>query len=289
MKRRSFLQAACLSQALPLLAKAGVQVGAHLWMFAAKQPGYDATPVLEDVFRQYSTAGLDGIELMHQILLHEDAVQRVGELSNRYNLPVIGTSYEAPMWSRKEHVKIANDVETLITRLGALKGRTLGISVGDAGRKKTPSEFDAQADMLRQIMQICKDKKVRPNLHNHVYEVRDNEYDLQHTLERVDGIALGPDVGWLYRAGINPVGFITRYQDRIVFMHLRDETADHKWPDALGDGVIDFAAIGHALPQMHFSGDVMIELAHETDFVPVRPFGESVRASREYVRRVMRY
>ena len=92
MKRRSFLQAACLSSALPLLAKAGVRVGAHLWMFAAKQPGYDATPVLEDVFRQYSTAGLDGIELMHQILLHEDAVQRVGELSSRYKLPVIGTS-----------------------------------------------------------------------------------------------------------------------------------------------------------------------------------------------------
>ena len=142
------------------------------------------------------------------------------------------------MWNRKEHVKIANDAETLITRLAALKGRTLGISVGDAGRKKAPSEFDAQADMLRQIMQICRDKKVRANLHNHVYEVRDNEYDLQHTLQRVDGIALGPDVGWLYRAGINPVSFITRYQDRIVFMHLRDETADHKWPDALGDGVM---------------------------------------------------
>jgi len=289
MNRRDILKAAWLPAVQPLWAKAGVRVGAHIWMFAAKQPGYDATPVLEDIFRQYSAVHLDGVELMHQILLHENAVQRVSELSNRYKLPVIGTSFEAPMWNRQEHFKIAKDVETLMTRLAALKGRTLGISVGDAGRKKTPREFDAQADMLRQIIQICKANKVRPNLHNHVYEVRDDEYDLQHTLERVSDIALGPDVGWLYRAGIDPVGFITRYQDRIVFMHLRDETKDHKWPDALGEGVIDFSAIGKTLHQMHFSGDLMIELAHERDFQPTRSFGESVGVSRDYVRRVMRY
>jgi sugar phosphate isomerase/epimerase len=266
-----------------------VRVGAHIWIFAAKQPRYDATPVLEDVFRQYSGAGLDGVELMHQVLLHDDAVDRVAELSQRYKLPVIGTSFEAPMWNRQEHVKIANDVETLVGRLAALKGKTLGLSVGDAGRRKTPRELDAQADMLRQIQQIAKEKKVRPNLHNHVYEVKDGEYDLQHTLERVEGIALGPDVGWLYRAGINPVEFVTRYQDRIVFLHLRDETKDHKWPDALGEGAIDFAAIGKTLHQMKFSGDLVIELAHEPGFMPVRTYGESVRASREYVRRVMRY
>ena len=67
-------------------------MGAHCGCSRPNSRDIDATPVLEDVFRQYSTAGLDGIELMHQILLHDDAVQRVGELSSRYKLPVIGTS-----------------------------------------------------------------------------------------------------------------------------------------------------------------------------------------------------
>ena len=75
----------------------------------------------------------------------------------------------------------------------------------------------------------------------------------------------------------------------MVFAHLRNEKADHTWPEDLTDGAIDYAAVGKALREVGFQGDLMIELAHEKEFVATRPYGESIRLSREWVRRVMGY
>ena len=266
-----------------------VTVGAHPWVYAAKQPNADPTPVLDQIFREFGGAGIDGIELMHAVLMTDGAVERVKELSRRNKLPVIGTSWSAAMWKRDERDAILAQAATLIPRLQQVGGRTLGISVGDARRNKTPAEFDAQAEVLRQVMKICADHGVVPNLHNHVYEVRDGEHDLNGTLERIPGIKLGPDLGWLYRAKVDPADFIRRHKDRIVFVHLRNEKADGKWPETLAEGVIDYAAIGKLLHEIGFAGDLVIELAHERDFAPTRGYGESVRLSRDYVRRVMRY
>lgn len=286
LPRRSFLVAPLALAAAP---RAKVRVGAHLWLFAAKQPGYDATPVLDQVFEQIGRAGVDGLELMNYVLLHDGAVDRIKALSNRHNLPVTGSSWSANLWDRAQHPQALATVRTVIERLHAVGGRTFGISVGDARRKKTESEFDAQADALRQVMKLCADHAIVPNLHNHVYEVRDNEHDLSGTLARIPDIKLGPDLGWLFRARVDPVDFIRRRGPQMVFAHLRNEKADHTWPEDLTEGVIDYRAVGQALHAANFQGDLMIELAHEAAFQPTRTFGDSFRLSRDYVRRVMNY
>jgi sugar phosphate isomerase/epimerase len=266
-----------------------VRVGAHLWVYAAKQPGYDPTPVLEQVFTELGRASLDGIELMHSALLHDDSVARVNELSKRNRLSIIGTSWSGNLWDATRVEADVEQVRTVVDRLAKVRGRTLGISVGDARRKKTDDEFDTQAAALRRIMKICADHGVVPNLHNHIYEVRDGEHDLNGTLARIPGIKLGPDLGWLFRAKVDPVDFIRRRGRQMVFTHLRNELASGKWPEDLTEGVIDYAAIGQALRDVQFSGDLMIELAHERDFQPTRSLGESVRISRDYVRQVMKF
>ena len=75
----------------------------------------------------------------------------------------------------------------------------------------------------------------------------------------------------------------------MVFAHLRNEKADHRWPEDLTEGAIDYGAVGKALRDTGFAGDLMIELAHEKEFVPTRAYGESIGISREWVRRVMGY
>ena len=136
-------------------------------------------------------------------------------------------------------------------------------------------------------MGICAKNKVVLNLHNHIYEVRDDEYDLKGTLARVPGVKLGPDLDWLKGAGVDPVDFIRRYGNRIVYAHLRDRKADGVWSEAMGEGVTDYAAIGRALREMKFDGDVAIELAHPRGFQPTRPLRESLKMSREYVRKTV--
>ena len=108
-------------------------------------------------------------------------------------------------------------------------------------------------------------------------------------LERIPDVKLGPDLNWLIRGGVDPVRFIHEYGSRIVFLHLRDQKADGTWSEAMGEGTTDFKAIGKALHDVHFAGHAIIELAHESSFIPTRPIRESLKMSREFVRQTLGY
>lgn len=266
-----------------------IVVGAHPWVYAAKQPKYDITPILDQIFSDMQWAGIEAIELMHTALLPDDAVARIGRLSERHGLPVLGTSFGGSMCDRAQHDQILEQAETVITRLAKLGGRTFGTSVGHARGVKTSEQLDAQADLLRKIMAVCEDNGVVLNLHNHTYEVENELHDLKGTIERIPDVKLGPDLNWLVRGGVDPVRFIRAYSDRIVFLHLRDQKADGKWSEAMGEGDMDHAAIGRALRETQFKGDAVIELAHERDFERTRPLRESLKMSRQFVKETLGY
>lgn len=266
-----------------------VLVGAHPWVYAATQPKYDITPILDRIFADMQYAGIDAIELMHTALRPDDAVSRIAALSEKYRLPVLGTSFDGAMWNRSQHAAVLKDAELVIPRLAKLGGRTLGTSVGAAPKPKTPEQLDAQAGLLGKIDAICKANNVVLNLHNHTYEVENNLHDLKGTLARLPDVKLGPDLNWLVRGGVDPVTFLRQYGDRIVFLHLRDQKADGTWSEAMGEGAMDYAAIARALREIRFSGDAVIELAHEGNFRPTRPLRESLKISREFVRKTLGY
>jgi len=299
LSRRDFLGAAAVAaaagpaglacaQAGPTAAKK-VVVGAHPWVYAATQPGYDVTPILDRIFADVAYAGLEGIELMHTALRPADAVVRIAALSEKHKLPVLGTSFGGEMWDRRKHADVLRDAELVVPRLAKLGGTTLGTSVGAPPGKKTPEQLDAQADLLRKILDLCRSHGVVLNLHNHTYEVVDDLHDLKGTLARIPDVKLGPDLNWLVRGGVDPAGFIRRFGRRIVFLHLRDQKADGKWPEAMGEGSMDYAAIGKALKEIGFSGHAVIELAHEGGFKPTRPIRESLKLSRQFVRKTLGY
>lgn len=302
LTRRSFLKATAFAVsatglpraigAAPAPAKRKVVVGAHPWVYAATQPNYELTLVLPQIFADFSYAGVDGIELMHTALKPADAVERIGELSTKHRLPVIGTSFNGPMWDRDQHALVLDTAEQVVTRLAKLGGRTLGTSVGPlrgaaAKLRKTPEQLDAQADCLRKVIALGARNGVAVNLHNHTYEVENDLHDLRGTLERIPDVKLGPDLNWLIRGGVNPADFIRRYRKQLVFLHLRDQRKDGKWVESMGEGDTDFGVIAAALREVDFSGDAIIELAHEKDFKPTRPLRESVKLSREYVRKTL--
>ncbi len=264
-----------------------VKVNAHLWVYASKYPpNWDSTPDLETVFADMSYAGINGVELMEINLRHEDAVKNINLLIKKYNLPVSGTSYGANMWDANQHKAIVDDVVLITSRLRQVNGKTFGISVGDAKRVKTEKELDAQAALLQKILVVCSDNGIQANLHNHTYEVENNLHDLKGTLARIPGIKLGPDLNWLIRAGINPVDFINTYGSQMVYMHLRDQYADGRWTEYLGQGVTGFSDIAQALKAQDFRGNAAIELAFPAGFTPVNPLKEDWKTSREYVKNI---
>jgi sugar phosphate isomerase/epimerase len=283
------LESSCRSTQSNARSGKKVLVGGHPWVYAATQPNYDIYPVLEKIFADMSYAGLDGIELMHTALRYPDAVDRIAALSKEHNLPVIGTSFGGAMWDRAQHEAVFEDARVVVTRLAKVGGRTLGTSVGKAPQTKTAEQLDAQAELLRRIIKLCHDNGVVLNLHNHTYEVEDDMHDLRGTLARIPEVKLGPDLNWLVRGGVDPVNFIEAFGDRIVFLHIRDQNADGTWSEAVGEGDMDYVAIGRALRAVDFSGDAVIELAHESNFKPTRPLRDSFKMSRAYVRKTLGY
>jgi sugar phosphate isomerase/epimerase len=262
-----------------------VPVYAHLWAYASRYPpDWDCTPILNEVFSDLKYAGLQGVELMEVSLRHDDAVSRLNDLVQKHQLPVTGTSYYGDMWNKDEHQKILDDVELVVERLHGVGGTMFGITVGDARRKKTEDELDAQAELLKKIIQVCEKNKVEPNLHNHTFEVEDGLHDLKGTLKRIPGFKLGPDLNWLVRGGVDPVWFIKNYGQQMVYMHIRDQRADGKWTEAVGEGVIDFPAISKALKEINYSGKAAIELAF--DEPPKNALKEDWKKSRAYVKKV---
>ena len=198
-------------------------------------------------------------------------------------------SFGGAMWDSTQHQAVLEDAELLIPRLAKLGGRTLGTSVGPAPKRRTSEQLDAQAEVLRKIIALCQANGVVLNLHNHTYEVQDNLHDLKGTLARIPNVKLGPDLNWLVRARVDPAAFIRQFGKQIVFLHLRDQKADGRWSEAMGEGSTDYRAIGKALHEVSFRGDAVIELAHERDFKPTRPLRESLKISREFVRKVLGY
>jgi sugar phosphate isomerase/epimerase len=265
----------------------GIPVGGHPWVYAAKLPQYDITPALDRIFADFAYAGLDGIELMHTALDPDGAVDRIKTLSAHHKMPVIGSSFSAVMWAPEKKSEALEAGRRVITRLEQVGGKTLGVSVGAASKPKTPEQLDHQADVLREMTKIARDHGIEVNLHNHTYEVENGLHDLKGTLERIPDAKLGPDLNWLVRGGVDPVEFIRKYGPRIVFLHLRDQNADGTWSEALGEGAMDYTAIAQALRDVKFQGTAVIELAHESAFVPTRPIRDSLKMSRAFVQNTM--
>ena len=266
-----------------------IPINAHLWIYASKfPPNWDCTPVLETIFSDLSYAGINGLELMEVLLRHDDAVERINGLVEKYNVPVSGSSYGVgfSMWDINQHDKILSDIYEVIPRLSKVGGKTFGISVGHKENGiKTEYELDAQALLLKKIRSICEDNGIEANLHNHTYEVENDMHDLKGTLDRIPGFKLGPDLNWLIRAGIDPVDFINTYGDQIVYLHIRDQYTNGTWSEYVGQGDTDFKSIATALQAKNFSGQMAIELAFPDGYVPQIELKENWKKSRNYVQK----
>jgi sugar phosphate isomerase/epimerase len=301
MNRRNFIRSTSLSVLALSVYKTGnagslikenvrkkITMGAHVWVFASTMPGYDVSPILSQIFSDVSFAGFDGVETMEHPLRSTVYTKQIKELIDQYKIKLIGSSYGADMWNKDKQNEIYEDVDLIFTNMASVGGRTFGVSVGEpAGRKKTDAEFDNQAALLKKLISLGEKKGIVLNLHNHTAEVENNMYDLRGTLKRIPDVKLGPDLNWLLRAGVNPLDFLREYRKQIVFMHLRDQLSNGKWPESLGEGNVNFKEIADVLNEINFEGDAIIELAHENGFVRTRPLKESLKMSRDFMRKTM--
>ena len=114
MDRRKFIRNTSLSALALSLYKTGysrtlikdysgkkITVGAHVWVYASTQPGYDVSPILSQIFSDVAYAGFDGVETMEHPLRSTVYTKQIKELIDQYKIKLIGSSYGADMWNKE--------------------------------------------------------------------------------------------------------------------------------------------------------------------------------------------
>ena len=123
-------------------------------------------------------------------------------------------------------------------------------------------------DLLGYVENKVKEYNISVAIHNHgpndkVYPQPKDIYEKIKSLDKRMGICL--DIGHTMRSGIDPSDALTTYFDRIMDIHLKDETSaniDGQTVEA-GRGVIDLPKFVKTIFQTKYSGHICFE--HEKD------------------------
>ncbi len=268
-----------------------VKIGLH-------QAGWDPRS-LRELFTAARELGYDGVELAPPWL------EKYHNMADVYRLLVaVGTKLAPAAYVGGGELRnpAATDAYLLKARknsrwIKAHGGRyvTYG-TVSGAGKRRTAEERKIIAEAFDRVANVAIAEGCIPLYHNHyVKSCPESKLLLQEDMKLLDWSRwrLCVDTGHLVLALTEPVAFVTKWADKISWMHCKDvKTADAgelerpgtRWQDRftpLGTGVVDFPRILKVLAERQYAGWLVVE----QDNSP-RPY-ETSKASIAYVRRVL--
>lgn len=164
-------------------------------------------------------------------------------------------------------------------------------------------QWDLLIKGLHTLGRIAYDFNMQLVYHYHagtgVYSENEIDYLMEHTSP--DLLSLLLDTGHAVFAGVNPLDLISKYGDRIRYVHLKDIRSDIlvrtskeqlNFMDAVragvftvpGDGCIDFAPILNALNRNQYEGWMIVEAEQDPAIAP--PF-EYAKKAFQYVNSIL--
>lgn len=122
--------------------------------------------------------------------------------------------------------------------------------------EERPTDSDGWRTLAARVAEagkVIKDAGLGFGWHNHEFEfVATPQGDIPEDLLVAAGVDLELDLGWVVRAGHDPVETIQKYGDKVIAAHIKDIamagtcTDEDGWAD-VGHGTLDWAAIHAAL------------------------------------------
>jgi inosose dehydratase len=144
-----------------------------------------------------------------------------------------------------------------------------------------------QHELLPLVDKKVKEYDIKVAIHNHgpgdkVYPVPASVYERIKDLDK--RIGLCNDIGHTIRAGVDPAASLEQFADRLLDIHIKDETAADAKGSAteVGRGVINIPQVMRTLVKINYTGIVSFEYEKDADD-PLPGLAESVG----YVRGVM--
>jgi inosose dehydratase len=213
-----------------------------------------------DTLERIARAGYEGVEVFDGNLLEfEDDAEALSGALERHGLTLVGVYSGANL--------VFDDVleeELWRIRRAAALGQRFGadqLVVGGGAQRTVPAtdeDYARLASALDQVADIAERHGLVSTYHPHLSTIVEGPDQVARVFERT-GIGFCPDLGHLVAAGGDAVDLVTRYADRIPYIHFKDVTPDGAFVP-LGEGIVDFPGVVSALREAHYDGWIVVEL-----------------------------
>lgn len=152
-------------------------------------------------------------------------------------------------------------------------------------KKDRPTTAQGWASLGQRLNVIGKkyaERGITFGWHNHDFEfvaLPDGGIPMDILLDAAPDITWEADLAWIVRGGRDPIVYVTRYDDRLSAIHVKDIAATGEnldqdgWSD-LGAGTVDWAALLQAC--RNASDDLIYALEHDK---PADPIGYATRSA----------
>jgi len=230
---------------------------------------------LPQILSEIKAAGYDGFEIGAQHLDISDP-DSLRNLAAQHGLHVVGIHVGGEIYDPESVQAALKNLEQTVRFARAAGARFIPFS-GRLKENKTADALTNQAANLNQIGQVCRAEGLTLCYHNHFWEIENDCAELHHICNHTDPklVSLCLDVGWVQRAGGDPVSVARTFNDRVGYFHIKDTTPD-EWME-VGYGDVDFPALFQVI-QGRSAGWLVVE-QDETRRQPA----ESAQMSRTYL------
>lgn len=105
-------------------------------------------------------------------------------------------------------------------------------------------DLEAQVARLRPAAQMCHAENLTFCYHNHNWEINEDAWGLNYICEQLPAgeLNLALDLGWVTRAGADPVQMIERFKERIKYVHIKDVIKPSEWAE-VGHGDVNWRQV----------------------------------------------
>lgn len=150
------------------------------------------------------------------------------------------------------------------------------------GRDPAPDDYRRLGRLLTELGKRTADLGIPLGYHNHMGALGESPEQVARILDAADPrfVRLELDTAHYQHAGGNPAEAVRRYAGRLLFLHLKDLDAAHRFVE-LGRGHVDFGAVFAALDATEFYGWAVVELDSVPD--PGRTPKDAGAISRRYL------
>jgi len=270
-------------------------------------------PTWQRVLDECKSAGYDGIELGPIGFMPEDPAILSDALAQR-GLNLIGGVVFRPFHDASKWPELKNAAYRTCKSLAAHGAKHLVLidsispkRATTAGRPEeaeqmSQAEWEGFASRFRAIAKMgSQEFGLTVSLHPHAAGFMDFEPEIERLLGDIDGnlLRLCLDTGHSHYAGFDPVGFMKRHRDRLVYVHFKDIDPKVKAEIVakridfykacgqgifcnLGKGMTDFKAVQKLLLDTNYDGWCTVE--QDCDPAGNTSPLDDARANRDYLR-----